>query len=45
MMDRLLKQEKYKCTLQNKQMLSGDIIFSLDNDGITYYEITPIAEQ
>ena len=45
MMDRLLKQEKYKCTLQNKQMLSGDIIFSLDNDDITYYEINPIAEQ
>lgn len=45
MMDRLLKQEKYKCTLQNKQMLSGDIIFSLDNDDITYYEINPIAQQ
>lgn len=45
MMDRLLKQEKYKCTLQNKQMLSGDIIFSLDNDDITYYEISPTAQQ
>lgn len=45
MMDRLLKQEKYKCTLQNKQMLSGDIIFSLDNDDITYYEINPTAQQ
>lgn len=45
MMDRLLKQEKYKCTLQNKQMLSGDIIFSLDNDDIKYYEISPTAQQ
>ena len=45
MMDRLLKQEKYKCTLQNTQMLSGDIIFSLDNDDITYYEISPTAQQ
>lgn len=31
--------------LENKQMLSGDIIFSLDNDDITYYEINPTAQQ
>ena len=31
--------------LENKQMLSGDIIFSLDNDDIVYYEISPTAQQ
>lgn len=31
--------------LGNTQMLSGDIIFSLDNDDITYYEINPTAQQ
>ena len=46
MMDRLLKQGKYESSLkENKQMLSGDIIFSLDNDDITYYEISPTAQQ
>lgn len=31
--------------LENQQMLSGDIIFTLENDDITYYEITPTAQQ
>lgn len=31
--------------VENKQMLSGDIIFTLDNDDIVYYEITPTAQQ
>ena len=45
MMDRLLKQGKYETLKENKQMLSGDIIFSLDNDDIVYYEINPTAQQ
>lgn len=31
--------------LENKQMLSGDIIFTLDNDDIKYYEISPTTQQ
>lgn len=31
--------------IERKQMLAGNIIFSLNNDDITYYEINPIAEQ
>lgn len=31
--------------IERKQMLSGDIIFSLDNDDIVYYEISPTAQQ
>ena len=31
--------------LGNTQILSGDIIFSLDNDDIAYYEISPTAQQ
>lgn len=45
MMDRLLKQGKYETLKENNQMLSGDIIFSLDNDDITYYEISPTSQQ
>lgn len=31
--------------LDSNPMLTGDIVFSLDNDDITYYEISPTAQQ
>ena len=41
-----VKNGEVDCSsINNKQMLSGDIIFSLDNDDITYYEISPTAQQ
>lgn len=42
----LVKNGEVDCSsINNKQMLSGDIIFTLDNDDITYYEINPTTQQ
>lgn len=42
----LVENGNVEClSIANKQMLSGNIIFSLDNDDITYYEINPTTQQ
>ena len=46
LLETLVKNGNVECySIANKQMLSGDIIFSLDNDDIAYYEISPTAQQ
>lgn len=45
MQDAIGREEIRYGKTSEKQVLSGDIIFSLDNDDITYYEINPIAQQ
>lgn len=45
MQDAIQREEIKYGLASEKQMLSGDIIFSLDNDDIAYYEINPTAQQ
>lgn len=45
MQDAIQREEIKYGLASEKQMLSGDIIFTLDNDDITYYEISPTAQQ
>lgn len=45
MQDAIGREEIRYGKTSEKQMLSGDIIFSLDNDDITYYEISPTSQQ